>query len=113
MTIYDVLCNSKEYCHPAHEWVHIGSTFYGAGEEIWQMTVTFQGCGKKFDGKTAELAKACERLHGLNWKKAMWLTSWNCFVSSRYTETGNPMTNSGEFAGAGDGTFWSICIMRR
>ena len=25
MTIYDVLCNSKEYCHPAHEWVHIGS----------------------------------------------------------------------------------------
>lgn len=79
MTIYDVLCNSKKYCHPAHEWVHIGSLSTVRGGNLANDSNFFKDAGKKFDGKTAELAKACERLHGIRLEKAMWLTSWNCF----------------------------------
>lgn len=69
MTIYDVLCNSKEYCHPAHEWVHIGSLSTVRGGNLANDSNFFRDAGKKFDGKTAELAKACERLHGIKMEK--------------------------------------------
>ena len=69
MTIYDVLCNSKEYYHPAHEWVHIGSLSTVRGGNLANDSNFFEDAGKKFDGKTAELAKACERLHGIKLEK--------------------------------------------
>lgn len=69
MTIYDVLCNSKEYCHPAHEWVHIGSLSTVQGGNLANDSNFFKDAGKKFDGKAAELAKACERLHGIRLEK--------------------------------------------
>lgn len=69
MTIYDVLCNSKEYCHPAHEWVHIGSLSTVQGGNLANDSNFFRDAGKKFDGKTAELAKACKRLHGIRLEK--------------------------------------------
>ena len=69
MTIYDVLCNSKEYCHPAHEWVHIGSLSTVQGGNLANDSNFFRDAGKKFEGKTAELAKACKRLHGIRPEK--------------------------------------------
>lgn len=80
MTIYDVLCNSKEYCHPAHEWVHISAAFLRYGEEIWQMTVTFSGMQERNSMERLQnLQKPASGCMGSGWKKAMWLTSWNCF----------------------------------
>lgn len=79
MTIYDVLCNSKEYCHPAHEWVHIGSLSTVRGGNL-QMTVTFSGMQERnLMERLQNWRKPASGFMGLNWKKAMWLTSWNCF----------------------------------
>lgn len=79
MTIYDVLCNSKEYCHPAHEWVHMAA-FLRCGEEIWQMTVTFSRMQERNSMERLQnWRKPASDCMGSGWKKAMWLTSWNCF----------------------------------
>ena len=57
MTIYDVLCNSKEYCHPAHEWVHIGSLSTVRGGNLANDS-TFSGMQER---------NSMERLQ--NWRK--------------------------------------------
>ena len=64
MTIYDVLCYSKEYCHPAHELANVGSLSRVQGGNLAKGSNFFQNAGEFFDGKTDALARACERLHG-------------------------------------------------
>lgn len=64
MTIYDVLCYSKEYCHPAHEWINVGSLSTVQGGTLAKGSNFFQDAGQFFDGKTAVLAHACEILGG-------------------------------------------------
>lgn len=64
LTIYDLLCDSKEYCHAAGEYTNLkslsslqsGSKKLGDG--------LFENLGKTFDHKEAALCRACEKLGG-------------------------------------------------
>lgn len=64
MTIYDVLCWSRENCHLAHEWVNVGSLSSVRGGTLAKGSDFFQNAGEYFDGKTEALACACEKLGG-------------------------------------------------
>ena len=64
MSIYDVLCDSKPDCHLSGRFVSLNSlkgTVFSSGTvgNIFQKYTGF------FDGKTRELAKACEKLGGI------------------------------------------------
>lgn len=86
MTIYDVLCNSKEYCHTAHEWVHIGSLSTVRGE-IWQMTVTFSRMQERNSMERLQnWRKPASGCMGSGWKRRCGLPAGTVFASSRYTE---------------------------
>ena len=69
MTIYDVLCYSKENCHLADEWVNVGSLASVQGGTLAKGNDFFQNAGQYFDGKTNKLACACESLGGRKIKK--------------------------------------------
>ena len=69
MTIYDVLCYSKEDCHLAHEWVNVESLFSIQGGTLQKGSGFFQHAGKDFTGKTAALIRACEKLGGKRMEK--------------------------------------------
>lgn len=64
MTIYDVLCYSKETCCLSHEWVNVGSLSTVLGGTLTKNGNFFQDAGNYFDGKRDELACACEALGG-------------------------------------------------
>lgn len=64
MTIYDVLCCSKENCHLAHEWVNVGSLSAIQGGTLAKGSNFFQSAAKYFSGKVNALAQACEILKG-------------------------------------------------
>lgn len=64
MTIYDVLCYSKEQCHPANEWINLTSLSSIQGGALEKSGGFFKSAGDYFDGKLKLLASACERLHG-------------------------------------------------
>lgn len=79
MTIYDVLCNSKENCHPAHEWVHIGSLSTVQGGNLANNS-NFSGMQERnWMERLQNWQKPASGCMGLGWKKAMWLISWKCF----------------------------------
>lgn len=69
MTIYDVLCYSKENCGLAGEWVNVGSLSTVKGGTLKQGNDFFQHAAEYFDGKTEELTRACEKLHGRKIKR--------------------------------------------
>ena len=69
MTIYDVLCYSKENCHLADEWVNVGSLASVQGGTLAKGNDFFQNAGQYFDGKTNKLACACVSLGGRKIKK--------------------------------------------
>lgn len=64
MTIYDVLCYSKENCYFANEWVNVGSLAAIQGGTLAKGNDFFQNAGQYFDGKINRLAHACEILGG-------------------------------------------------
>lgn len=64
MTIYDVLCYSKENCHIANEWVNIRSLSAVHGGSLAKIGDFFENAGKYFEGKTKQLSYACEALLG-------------------------------------------------
>ena len=64
MSIYDVLCDSKPDCHLSGRFVSLNSlkgTVFSSGT----VGNIFQKYTGLFDGKTRELAKACEKLGGI------------------------------------------------
>ena len=69
MTIYDVLCYSREGCRLAHEWVNVESLFSIQGGTLQKGSGFFQHAGKDFTGKTAALIRACEKLGGKRMEK--------------------------------------------
>lgn len=69
MTIYDVLCCSKEACQPANEWINVGSLSGIQGGTLAKGSNFFQDAGTYFDGKTGMLVQACESLGGRRVKK--------------------------------------------
>ncbi len=64
MTIYDVLCYSKENCCLAHEWVNTGSLSTVQGGTLVKGGDFFHRSGEYFSGKADLLARACEVLVG-------------------------------------------------
>lgn len=64
MTIYDVLCCSKDHCRLAHEWVNVGSLSAVQGGTLKKTGDFFRNAGRYFDGKAGELERACEKLRG-------------------------------------------------
>lgn len=64
MTIYDVLCNSKENCHLAHEWVNVSSLSTIRGGTLAKSGGFFRDAGNVFDKRSKALALACEALGG-------------------------------------------------
>lgn len=64
MTIYDVLCNSSEYCHLSREWVNVGSLSTIQGGTLSKGSNFFQNAADYFEGKTDALSRACEALGG-------------------------------------------------
>ncbi len=69
MTIYDVLCCSKEGCHLAHEWVNVKSLSGIRGGTLEKGSDFFEDAGKYFDGKIDALIRACEKLEGKKLEK--------------------------------------------
>lgn len=69
MTIYDVLCRSKEDRHLAHEWVNVGSLSTIQGGTLEKRGDFFQNAGKAFAGKADALSRACEALGGKELEK--------------------------------------------
>lgn len=64
MTIYDVLCYSKENCHLAHEFVNLSSLSTIKTGNLTPNDSFFQRTANSFNQKTALLRHACENLSG-------------------------------------------------
>ena len=64
MTIYDVLCYSKDRCHLSHEFVNINSLSSIRTGNLSQNSEFFQNTAEFFNRKTAELRNACIALSG-------------------------------------------------
>lgn len=69
MTIYDVLCYSKENCHLAHEFVNINSLSSIKGGNLSPSDNFFQNQSSFFDGKVSQLDTACRTLFGKKLEK--------------------------------------------
>lgn len=69
MTIYDVLCWSKDECHLAHELVNISSLSTVRTGNLSQNSGFFQNIADFFNGKAAELRNACVVLSGKELEK--------------------------------------------
>ena len=69
MTIYDVLCYSREDCRLAYEWVNVKSLSGVRGGTLEKGSDFFQNAGACFDGKTGALIRACEKLQGKKLEK--------------------------------------------
>lgn len=69
MTIYDVLCYSKDDCHLAHEWANVGNLGGVKGGSLKKGGSFYQSAGEHFAGKTAALGRACEKLGGKKLEK--------------------------------------------
>ncbi len=69
MTIYDVLCYSKENCALAGEFVNMKSLSSIQGGSMSVGSGLFQDTEKLFDHREGELAAACEKLNGTKWGK--------------------------------------------
>lgn len=64
MTIYDVLCCSRDDCRLSGEWVNIERLSSIRGGTLSKSGGFFADAGKYFDGKAAKLDRACEALQG-------------------------------------------------
>lgn len=64
MTIYDVLCYSKEDCHLAHQWANVENLGSVQGGNLKKGTNFYQNAGEHFTGKIDALSRACEKMGG-------------------------------------------------
>ena len=69
MTIYDVLCYSKDGCHLSHEFVNISSLSSVRTGNLSQNSGFFQHTADFFNGKITELRHSCMALSGKELKK--------------------------------------------
>ena len=69
MTIYDVLCYSKDECHLAHKFVNVGSLSTVQTGNLSSNNGFFQNTADSFNGKIPELHNACLTLSGKELKK--------------------------------------------
>ena len=64
MTIYDVLCYSKENCHLSHEFVNLNSLSTVRTGNLTANSSFFQRTADSFNQNTEALRRACENLSG-------------------------------------------------
>ena len=64
MSIYDVLCDSRELCHLSHEWVNVASLCTIQGGTLTKDGDFFKNSCARFSGDSAALERACQRLRG-------------------------------------------------
>lgn len=64
MTIYDVLCCSKDGCHLSNEFININSLSTVRTGSLTQNSGFFQNIADSFHGKTTKLRNACMALSG-------------------------------------------------
>lgn len=64
MTLYDVLCYSKDDCRPSYEYINMKSLSAIKGGSLSPGTGFFAKAEQSFDQKGNTLAKACEMLGG-------------------------------------------------
>ncbi len=69
MTIYDLLCYSKEDCCLAHEWANVETLSSIQGGTLKKGGNFFQNAGNYFTGRTDALIHACEKLGGKKMEK--------------------------------------------
>ena len=69
MTIYDVLCYSKEDCQLSWEFVNMKNLSSIQGGTATVGGGLFRGIEKKFDRKSELLSRACEKLGGIKYGK--------------------------------------------
>ena len=69
MTIYDVLCYSKDRCHLSHEFVNINNLSSVRTGNLSPNRGFFQNTADFFNGKTVELRNACISLSGKELEK--------------------------------------------
>lgn len=69
MTIYDVLCYSKDRCHLSHEFVNINSLSSVRTGNLSPNRGFFQNTADFFNGKTVALRNACISLSGKELEK--------------------------------------------
>ena len=72
MTIYDVLCYSKDRCHLSHEFVNINSLSSVRTGNLSPNRGFFQNTADFFNGKTVELRNACISLSGKKLEIRFW-----------------------------------------
>ena len=65
MTIYDVLCNAKDNSHLAGDFVNINALTGLQTGNLSKNVSFFQQTADSFQGKTQQLARACEALSGV------------------------------------------------
>ena len=65
MTIYDVLCNARDNAHLAGDFVNINALTGLQTGNLSENGSFFQRTADSFQGKTAQLACACEALSGV------------------------------------------------
>ena len=64
LTIYDLLCDSKDYCHASGDYMNLKSMSKIKGSSKGLGDDLFDGSGKFFDQKNSQLCAACEKLGG-------------------------------------------------
>lgn len=69
MTIYDVLCSSKDGCQLAHEYVNINSLSTVRTGNLSRNDGFFQDTADFFNGKVVELRNACREFSGKELEK--------------------------------------------
>lgn len=69
MTIYDVLCYSKDDCSLSGEFVNMGSLSAIQGGSASLGNSLFHKVEKDFDNKTERIRVACEKLNGTKYNK--------------------------------------------
>lgn len=65
MTIYDVLCYSKDGCHLAREFVNVNSLSAVRAGSMVRGNGIFQQTADAFNGRTSQLREACRALSGI------------------------------------------------
>lgn len=95
MTIYDVLCYSKDGCHLANEFVNINSLSTIMTGNLSQNSGFFKNIADFFNGKTIELRNACVVLSGKELGKGDVAFELKLFPFCRLSfVSGRLMTNS-------------------
>ena len=114
MTIYDVLCSSKEHCHLSHEWVNIGSLSSVQGGSLSKGSNFFRTLENILTKKKMLLPSHVKLYMEKRSKEAMLPMNWICFpFFPSVCASGNLTKNFPQVCRfLWTRTSWILCIMK-